>query len=115
MHIHYIRNPSPSNSTWRVFTWDQGSIEINPEEDPNACVYCTYYISVTTLWYQASYTITATTQSGENNAVVLIDGQPFSDTIYATTPRLYLFYINQLESTPSDIAINLGFFLKKRK
>ena len=110
MHIHYIRNPSPSNSTWRVFTWDQGSIEINPEEDPNACVYCTYYISVSTLWYQASYTITATTQSGENNAVVLIDGQPFSDTIYATTPRLYLFYINQLESTPSDIAINLGFF-----
>ena len=53
-----------------------------PSTDESYCSFCTYYISVTAAYGESAYSLAATTHA-DGGFVVLIDGQPISDSLLA--------------------------------
>lgn len=99
------RRPTAQNSTWSIADLSDKTLTI-PPNDAHYCSMCTYYISVTEEFYESAYSITATVHS-EGSSLVLVDGQPFSDSTSMLSETSYVYYIDQ-GATSSDIVINFG-------
>ena len=100
--------PSSNAYTWSSDLSLTGSSVISiTNNDDNFCSDCTYYIAVSALFTDASYSITASTHGNDDASTVLIGGQPYTDTIHnAFTSHHYIYHVDT--SDEGDLLLNIA-------